>query len=139
MRACCGVNIDPIIPLVTDTEDEMNGLVGACRAATLHAFGALLRLRADIWERMKLVLRLLEISNGIERYKQIYGFTRLRPATSQQSQATLIKLSAVESIILNNGIKCDFHLGPRGIDRSTLGQTTLHRFLGSLAKALIVW
>ena len=39
-----------------------------------HAFGALLRLRADIWERMKLVLRLLEISNGIERYKQIYGF-----------------------------------------------------------------
>lgn len=133
---CCGVNIDPIIPLVTDTEREMNGLVGACREAGVrHAFGAPLRLRADIWERMKFVLRLLEICDGIERYKQIYGFEEPLESSYVTAKSSYINkiISKLESIIHNNGIKCDFpdYLIPRRIDRSTLGQTTLHRFLGS--------
>ena len=84
---------------------------------------------------MKLVLRLLEISNGIERYKQIYGFEEPLASSYVTAKSSYINkiISKLESIIHNNGIKCDFpdYLGPRGIDRSTLGQTTLHRFLGS--------
>ena len=133
---CCGVNIDPIIPLVTDTEREMNGLVGACREAGVrHAFGAPLRLRGDIWERMKLVLRLLEISDGIERYKKIYGFEELLGSSYVTAQPSYVNkiMRKLESIIQNNGIRRDFpdYLGPRPIDKSTLGQTTLQRFLGS--------
>ena len=133
---CCGVNIDPIIPLVTDTEGEMNGLVGACREAGVrHAFGAPLRLRGDIWERMKLVLRLLEISDGIERYKKIYGFEELLGSSYVAAQPSYVNkiMRKLESIIQNNGIRRDFpdYLGPRTIDKSTIGQTTLQRFLGS--------
>jgi DNA repair photolyase len=133
---CCGVNVDPIIPLITDTECEMNGLVGACREAGVrHAFGAPLRLRGDIWERMKLVLRLLEISDGIERYKEIYGFEELLGSSYVAAKSSYINkiMHKLESIIQNNGIRCGFpdYLGPTTIDKSTLGQTTLQRFLGS--------
>jgi DNA repair photolyase len=101
---CCGVNIDPIIPLVTDNEQELDCLVSTCREAGVrHVFGAPLRLRTDIWERMKLVLRLLEFSDGTE----------------------------LESMIKNNGMMCNFpdHMAARRIDKSSLGQTTLQSFL----------
>ncbi len=134
---CCGVNVDPIIPLVTDTELEMNELVRACRdAGVQHAFGAPLRLRADIWERMKLVLRLLELSDGVERYKkEIYEFEeplRSSYVTAKSTYSDKI-IRKLESIIQDNGISCEFpdYLGPKKIDKSNLGQTTLQRFLCS--------
>ncbi|MDQ4050962.1 MAG: radical SAM protein [Thermoproteota archaeon] len=134
---CCGVNIDPIIPLVTDSEHEMYDLVKACKdAGVKHAFGAPLRLRADIWQRMKLVLQVLEVSDGIKRYKdEIYGFeepleSSYVTARSSYTNKTIRKL---DNIIQNNGIKCDFpdYLIPQKIDKSSLGQTTLHRFVDS--------
>jgi DNA repair photolyase len=68
---CCGVNIDPIIPLVTDSDQELEAVVKTCKEAGLrHVFGAPLRLRTDIWQRMKVVLRMLEIPKAIDCYKQ---------------------------------------------------------------------
>src|SRR6185312_15862577 len=59
---CCGVNVDPIMPLITDSERELRALVDACRAAGVgHVFGAVLRMRTDIWERMKSVLKILGV------------------------------------------------------------------------------
>jgi DNA repair photolyase len=134
---CCGVNIDPIIPLVTDSEYEMNELARACKdAGVKHAFGAPLRLRADIWQRMKLVLEILEVPDAIKRYQEeIYVFKETVESsyvTPKSNYANKI-LSKLESIIHNNGINCSFpdYLSPQKIDKSSLGQTTLQKFLES--------
>jgi DNA repair photolyase len=72
--SCC-INIDPIIPLVTDTDKELDAIVGGCKDAGLkHVVGSLMRLRADIWDRMKIVLKLLDVPNGEKHYKQIFSF-----------------------------------------------------------------
>jgi DNA repair photolyase len=132
---CCCVNIDPIIPLVTDNERELKGLVSACREAGVrHVFGAPLRLRTDIWQRMKFVLQLLEVSDGIKRYKEIYGFEDPLGGSQYISADTRYKnkiIGKLESMITSNGMMCDFpdYLGARRIDKSSLGQTTLQSFL----------
>jgi DNA repair photolyase len=73
---CCVVNIDPIIPLITDSEIQLDQVLDACNDnGVKHVFGAVLRLRADIWERMKTVLRLLDIREGIRDYqKTVFQF-----------------------------------------------------------------
>jgi DNA repair photolyase len=73
---CCVVNIDPIIPLITDSEIQLDQVLDACNDfGVKHVFGAVLRLRADIWERMKTVLRLLDIREGIHDYqKTVFQF-----------------------------------------------------------------
>jgi DNA repair photolyase len=72
---CCGVNIDPMIPLITDTDEELSGIVERCRSAGLNpVFGAMMRLRSDIWDRMKIVFQLLGAPDNLRRYKDIYGF-----------------------------------------------------------------
>ena len=56
----CGVNIDPILPLITDSEEDIESIVDSCnRSGVDYVFGAFLRLRADIWERMQIILKLL--------------------------------------------------------------------------------
>jgi DNA repair photolyase len=130
----CGVNIDPIIPLVTDNEQELDGLVRACREAGVrHVFSAPLRLRTDIWQRMKLVLELLEVSDGIERYKEIYGFEDPLGSSYVTADKRYVNkiIGKLESMIKSNGMMCDFpdYLGSRRIDKSSLGQTTLQNFL----------
>ena len=78
----CGINIDPIVPLITDSEEEIDLILDSCeRSGVKYVFGALLRLRADIWERMRIILKLLGLNNGIEDYKKkIYEFTEpLKP------------------------------------------------------------
>ena len=131
---CCGVNIDPIMPLVTDNEQELDGLVSTCREAGVrHVFGAPLRLRTDIWERMKLVLRLLEFSDGTERYKEIYGFEEPLGSSYVAANKRYVNkiIGRLESMIKSNGMICDFpeHMGAKRIDKSSLGQTTLQSFL----------
>ncbi len=73
---CCVVNIDPIIPLITDSEIQLDQVLDVCNDnGVKHVFGAVLRLRADIWERMKTVLRLLDIREGIHDYqKTVFQF-----------------------------------------------------------------
>ena len=131
---CCGVNIDPIMPLLTDSEQHLEDLVRACRESGVrHVFGAPLRLRTDIWQRMKLVLRLLEVPDGIKRYKEIYGFEEpLRSSYVTADTRYVNKIMAkLESIIKKNGLIPDFpdYLAPKKIYRSNLRQTTLQSFL----------
>ena len=132
---CCGVNIDPIIPLVTDSEQDLDGLVRACRESGVrHVFGAPLRLRTDIWQRMKLVLRLLEVRDGIKRYKEIYGFEEPLGSSYVTADRTYVNIiiGKLESMIKSNGMTSDFpdSLVPKKIDKFSLGQTSLQSFLG---------
>lgn len=130
----CGVNIDPIIPLVTGTNEELEAIVKACSEAGLHhVFGAMLRLRADIWERIKIALRLLEISDGVKKYKQFYGFQEPLDAfyvSAKQWYADQIS-SRLESLVRIYGMSAEFpdHMGSRRIDRSQTGQTSLYNFI----------
>lgn len=72
---CCGVNIDPIIPLITDSQDQIKTILDSYyKSGIQYVFGAMLRLRFDIWQRMKTVLKLLDISNGINDFKRIFRF-----------------------------------------------------------------
>ena len=71
----CGVNIDPIIPLLTDSPDNLDSIVDSCqRTGVGHVLGATLRLRADIWERIKNILTVLEVPNGIKEYERLFQF-----------------------------------------------------------------
>src|SRR5919112_1040812 len=131
---CCGVNIDPIIPLVTDSEKDLDGVVRACRESGVrHVFGAPLRLRTDIWQRMKLVLRLLEVPDGIKRYQEIYGFEEPLGSSYVTADRKYVNriIGVLESIIKKNGLIPDFpdYLAPKKIYRSNLRQTTLQSFL----------
>ncbi|HEX7032057.1 MAG TPA: radical SAM protein [Nitrososphaera sp.] len=131
---CCGVNIDPIMPLVTDTDEELEAIVKACSAAGLrHVFGAMLRLRSDIWERMKIALRLLGIPNGVDRYMHFYGFQEPLGASYVPAQKWYADhvISRLERLVKSYGMSCEFpdYMGPRLIDRSQTGQTSLHNFI----------
>jgi DNA repair photolyase len=45
----CGVNIDPIMPLITDSVSNLESLLNNClRTGVSYVLGAILRLRADI-------------------------------------------------------------------------------------------
>jgi DNA repair photolyase len=131
---CCGVNIDPIMPLITDSNEELDAIVSACKAAGLrHVFGALMRLRTDIWERMKTVLQLLAVPDGIARYRQIYNFAE--PLSSNYVTADKRYeekiLGSMERKIESKGMLCDFpdYMDARRIDKSCLGQTSLLSYL----------
>ena len=79
---CCVVNIDQILPLITDNEPHLDEILDRCRDNGLkHVLGAVLRLRADIWERMKAVIESLDIQEGIHHYqKYIFQFKEpIRP------------------------------------------------------------
>jgi DNA repair photolyase len=73
----CAVNIDPILPIITDSSEEIGSIVDNClRSGVRYIFGAPLRLRSDIWERMKIVFKLL---NKVEKdllrdYTRLYHF-----------------------------------------------------------------
>jgi DNA repair photolyase len=130
----CGVNIDPILPLVTDSDQELEAVVRSCKEAGVHnVFGGPLRLRTDIWQRMKVVLRLLEIPDGIERYKDIYSFDEPLDSSYVTADIRYAKkiVSKLERIIKSHEMTNHFPecIGPRRVDRSCLGQTTLRSYL----------
>jgi len=71
---CC-VNIDPIIPFITDSESHIRSIVDMCHKLGIrYISGSILRLRADIWIRIREILELLGISWSIEEYERIFGF-----------------------------------------------------------------
>ncbi|MDQ6723271.1 MAG: hypothetical protein M3Z01_03280, partial [Thermoproteota archaeon] len=72
----CVVNIDPIIPLITDSTNDIESVLENCHKSGIrYVFGETLRLRADIWERMKIILTMLnKEEEGIKEYKQLYHF-----------------------------------------------------------------
>jgi DNA repair photolyase len=71
---CC-INIDPIIPFITDGEEHVGSIVDNCQQLGLrYISGSVLRLRHDIWARIKEILELFGISWAIREYERIYGF-----------------------------------------------------------------
>lgn len=131
---CCGVNIDPIMPLITDSESDLEEVVRTCKDAGLHhVFGSPMRLRTDIWQRFKIVLRLLQIADGVEQYKDIYGFEEPLDSNYIRTNSMYAKkiMDRLERIIKSHGMTTDFpdHMRPRRINKSCLGQTTLHSYL----------
>lgn len=125
----CAVNIDPIIPLVSDSEQEISMVVEQCRSAGVdHVFGSIMRLRDDIWERMKIALKLLGVQDYESRYQEIYGFkgnigSRYLSANEQYSNTVLSRL---RQKVRDNGMAGGFPaLKPLPINRATKGQLTL--------------
>jgi DNA repair photolyase len=72
----CAVNIDPIIPLITDSTNDIESILENChKSGVVYVFGATLRLRSDLWERMKIILKMLnKEEEGIKEYKKLYHF-----------------------------------------------------------------
>lgn len=73
----CAINIDPIIPLVTDSPKDIETILdNGLKAGVHYVFGSTLRLRADIWERMKIIFELLGIekNNSVKEYTRLYHF-----------------------------------------------------------------
>jgi len=73
----CAVNIDPIIPLVTDSDENIDAIISLCKANRIkNVFGAILRIRYDIWDRLKVAFALLNMNLdfSINHYKRIYAF-----------------------------------------------------------------
>jgi DNA repair photolyase len=96
---CCCVNIDPLIPLITDGPNHVQEIVDrSYDAGVAYVSGTLLRLRSDIWERMKIVLKLLHVEKAIEVYKKaIYRFKEpLKPWSNVGA------IEAYESKVLQN-------------------------------------
>jgi DNA repair photolyase len=127
---CCGVNVDPIIPLVTDSDSELQSVVDCCKEAGVgNVFGAALRLRTDIWERMKMTFRILGLEDAIEQYKQIFRFEEPLNANYVSADSSYQDriLGRLKSMILERGMSFDFpkHICPKNIDKSCLGQTSL--------------
>jgi DNA repair photolyase len=71
---CC-VNIDPIIPFITDSEEHTASIVDKCHQVGIrYISGSVLRLRYDIWVRIREILELFGISWTIEEFERIYSF-----------------------------------------------------------------
>jgi DNA repair photolyase len=110
---CCCVNIDPLIPLITDCPDHVQEIVDrSYDAGVRYVFGALLRIRSDIWERMKIILKLLHIEKAIEEYKNaIYQFKEpLKPWSNvgaNKSYETKV-LQNLREIAVQKGIILNF-------------------------------
>jgi DNA repair photolyase len=109
----CAVNIDPILPNITDSQSRIQEIIDRCDdAGARYVFGALLRLRYDIWERIKTILELLDIENGIDEYKNvIYQFREpLKPwynVTASKTYETKV-IQNLKEKVLKKGMIFDF-------------------------------
>ena len=126
----CGVNVDPIMPLVTDAAGELDAIIKGCKdAGVSHVFGAMLRMRGDIWERMKAALALLGVESGDERYKELYGLEEPLNSSyvSCERQYAANILNSLKEKVRTAGMRSGFpdHMAPKKIRRSSLGQTTM--------------
>jgi DNA repair photolyase len=71
----CVINIDPILPLITDSNEDIENIIdSANEVGVKYVSCAILRLRYDIWERMKYILQIFNIDNSIKFYEKIYKF-----------------------------------------------------------------
>ena len=70
----CVVNIDPILPLITDSKSDFEKILDTAVTSDVKFIsGAILRLRSDIWERLKSMLDLLKMPDAKKQYEQIYN------------------------------------------------------------------
>ena len=110
----CAVNIDPILPLITDSSEEIESIVDTCLRSGVHyIFGATLRLRSDIWERMKVVFKLLKKKEKevISDYTRLYHFKEpMRQGYNLYVDKTYSDtiLKNLEEKVLEKGMLFDF-------------------------------
>ncbi|MGE5863113.1 MAG: SPL family radical SAM protein [Nitrososphaerales archaeon] len=70
----CVVNIDPIIPLITDSKCDLEKILDTASVTGVNFISsAILRLRSDIWDRLKSILYLLNMADAKGQYEQIYN------------------------------------------------------------------
>jgi DNA repair photolyase len=130
----CGVNVDPLMPLITDTDEELGATIEQCRLAGLdNVFGAMLRMRSDIWDRMKIVFQLLENPGLLKSYRELYDFEEpigqsYLPVAKTYSDRVL---ALMERKVREAGMQCGFpdFLEERTIERAHSGQTSLTGYL----------
>lgn len=73
----CVVNIDPILPLITDSKSDLEKILDTAVTSDVKFIsGAILRLRSDIWERLKSMLDLLKMPDAKKTYEQIYNIQK---------------------------------------------------------------
>ncbi|MGD1835912.1 MAG: SPL family radical SAM protein [Nitrososphaeraceae archaeon] len=71
----CVINIDPLLPLITDTKQNIQDIFdNLSDVDSIYIHSSFLRLRRDIWERIKIILNLLNIKYGLNVYRRLYGF-----------------------------------------------------------------
>lgn len=71
----CVINIDPILPLITDSAEDISSILDAASdIGVKYISGAILRIRYDIWERIKYILQILNIDNSLKNYEKIFKF-----------------------------------------------------------------
>lgn len=69
----CGVNIDPIIPCITDSYAMLKELVDQCADNGARFISAgMLRLRSDIWSRMKSFMLSINRNDIVKKFEKIY-------------------------------------------------------------------
>jgi DNA repair photolyase len=126
----CGINIDPIIPLITDSPNDIKYIIDNCRKAGVeYVFGAILRLRADIWERIKIILKLFDIRDGIKDYNRIFQFTEPiipgRNIAANTSYSNMI-LGDVKEQVLNRNMNFEIPdlIGTRCIESKEVSNNT---------------
>ena len=71
----CVINIDPIIPFLTDSRSDITNILDtASDIGIKYISGAILRIRYDIWERIKYILQILNKDYLIPMYEKIFKF-----------------------------------------------------------------
>ena len=113
-RIRCAVNIDPIIPLITDSDENIDAIISHCKVSGIkNVFGAFLRLRYDIWERLKIAFALLNmnLAFSIDHYKKIYVFSEPLRHNNNLSVGRNLEstfLNELKSKVLENGMISSF-------------------------------
>ena len=106
-----GVNIDPIIPGLTDGEDELKELVDKiAKAGASFASSAIMRLRRDIWDRMRRLLLSRRIYDVIRRIEEIYFKNPVRMGYYYLAHPrySIEKLEYVKNLVEAHGIQYGF-------------------------------
>ena len=129
----CGINVDPIMPLVNDGIAQFNALIQAARdAGGKHIIGSVLRMRQDIWERIKCALLKLQIPDFERVYTELYNISKVSSSSywsaekGYQSRTLANLFQQVELA----GMLPNFpdHLGKRRLKRSMMGQLEIGEF-----------
>ncbi len=106
-----GVNIDPLIPCVNDGEEQLRELVEKiAEAGVCFASSAMLRLRDDIWYRMRRLLISEGMDEALHKIEDVYFKypVRLGYYYLAHPRYAAEKLNLVENLVKDKGIRYGF-------------------------------
>lgn len=100
----CVINIDPILPFITDSKKDISSILDTAKDIGIdYVSGAILRIRYDIWERIKYILQILNMNNITKKYEKIFKFKD--PLTSKKKLITDSEYSESIMQYLENEVK----------------------------------